>query len=66
MARMKRVNITIDIDTINLLKRWKVAKEKPASEVIREAVAAYSRWKKDEIAAKAQEFEGVDVTYEYE
>jgi hypothetical protein len=60
MARMKRILITVDEDTLRYLRQWKLIKHMPASLVIREAVGALTRWKKAELAPKPESFEGVD------
>lgn len=63
MARMKRILITVDDETLLCLKRWRL-KEIPASEVIRMATKAFTRWKQAELAPKPESLEGVDIVYD--
>jgi hypothetical protein len=62
--RMKRYNVTLDDETRECLKRWKLTKQMPGSEVIRLAVKEYTRWKKAELQPKQEDFDGIDITYE--
>lgn len=66
MAQMKRIDITVDEDTLKALAAWKRAKKLPSSQVIREAVKAYTHWKRAELQLKAEDFDGVDpdITYD--
>ncbi len=65
MTRMTRKLYTIDEETLQCLLLWS-NKKIPSSEVVREAVKAYTRWKKAELAPKPENFEGVDSVVVYE
>lgn len=60
MAKTKRYNVTLDEETVLLLSLWR-KKGVPGSEAIREAVKAYSRWKKAELQPKPGDYDGVDT-----
>lgn len=58
---MKRINVTLDEETLRCFKQWRQSKQVPASEVIRMAVKEFTRWKKEELAPKQEDFDGVDI-----
>lgn len=57
---MTRVLFTIDNETIQCLKLFLLSTGEPASLIVREAVKAYTRWKKPQ--PKVGSFDGIDQT----
>lgn len=60
MAKIKRYNVALDDETVELLALWRSIGVS-GSAAIREAVKAYTRWKKP--TPNPETFDGVDITY---
>ena len=68
MARMKRILITVDDETLRDLALWRKNKQVPASEILRVSLKAYTGWKRKDgtLTPKPESFEGVDSEVIYD
>lgn len=66
MARMTRILITVDQETLKNLSLWKRNKSYPASLIIRESLAAYTRWRAKDLQPTPGSFDGVDAEIVYD